>query len=101
MIAPLPDLAMHQPEKNRHAITALTFAVLGWTALPLFGALLGLYFASRARKEIDASHGDFTGHELAGAAATIAWIWLTLFLAALATGVVILTVLAVLSYRHG
>jgi uncharacterized membrane protein len=88
------------PETHRDAIAAFVFSLLGWTALPLLGALLALYYSRRARNQIRTSHGDYSGHELAEAAATIAWVWLLLLLTALAVGVVFLTVLAVVHSQN-
>lgn len=67
-----------QPELHRDALTAFVFAILGWTALPLVGPLLALYFARGALQDIDALPEDYTGAQMARAARVIAATWFAL-----------------------
>jgi hypothetical protein len=61
----------------REAIASLVFAVLGWTVLPLLGAILALVYAGKARRRL-IFDDTVTGVELAGAARTVALAWLVL-----------------------
>lgn len=80
---------MHR-QTHRHAFTAMVFAILGWTALPLVGAVLAVLFARFARQDIDANSDVYVGHELAESARMIATVWLGLFAVALAALVAVL-----------
>jgi len=76
-------------ETSGPAITALVFAVLGWTFFPLFGSIAALIYAGQAEREIMAQADDLAGVELVGAARNIAVVNLLLWLLAVALIVVL------------
>jgi hypothetical protein len=56
---------------SRHAITALVWAVLGWSFLPFFGWIFAFVYAGRADRAIRRDP-DLGGAELAGSARSLA-----------------------------
>jgi hypothetical protein len=63
---------MSRYERNsRHAITALVWAVLGWSFLPVFGWIVAFVYAGRADRAIR-QNPELGGAELAGSARSLA-----------------------------
>jgi hypothetical protein len=83
-------------ETSRHAITALVWAIFGWTVLPFVGSVLALVYAGRAERAVRSSPW-LSGEQMAGAARSLAVAWFLYFLLVLAivAGVFLGTALAV------
>jgi hypothetical protein len=73
-------------ETSRHAITAFTWAVLGWTAAPLIGTVLALIYAQRADRAVQRDP-SLRGIQLAGAARSLAVAWILFFLVVVAVAI--------------
>jgi hypothetical protein len=56
---------------SRHAVTALVWAVLGWSFFPVFGWILAFIYAGRADRAIR-RNPDLGGAEIAGSARSLA-----------------------------
>lgn len=76
------------PETHRHAVTAFVYACLGWFT-PLFGAVLALIYAGRARRAVDAAPERYRGRQLAGSAASMAKAQLLLLLVGIVLAVLV------------
>ena len=66
------------------AIAALVLAVASFLVLPVIPALIALYLAARAKKEIRGAGGALQGESLARAATIVAGVNVGLFVAAIA-----------------
>jgi hypothetical protein len=60
------------------AIVSLVASILGWTLVPLIGAIVGVITGHMAKKEIRDSNGALTGDGLATAGLVIGYIELAL-----------------------
>ena len=56
------------------AITSLVSGILGWTLLPLLGALVAIITGHMARREIRAANGQLDGDGLAVTGLVLGWI---------------------------
>ena len=62
------------PSTNQNAIVALVLAIGSWIICPVILAIVALFIASNADKEIKASNGWSTGSGYVTAAKVFAWI---------------------------
>ena len=60
------------------AITSLVSGILGWTLLPLLGAIVAVITGHMARSEIRKSNGELDGDGLAVAGLVLGWLSLAL-----------------------
>ncbi len=76
------------------AIAALVLAVASWVVLPVVPAVIALFLARRAKREVRASSGGLQGQSLATAATIVAAVNVGLFVLA-----VLLLVLVIVGPR--
>jgi hypothetical protein len=77
-----------------NAIAALVLAIASWVVCPVVLAIVALFFASTARKNIEASNGMLEGEGLVTAARVVAWINIGLAILAIIAIIVVAIVLA-------
>ena len=65
---------MAVPQTNTSAIVAFVLSLVSWFICPIIAAIVALVFASKAKKEIEASGGWQTGDGFVTAAKIISWI---------------------------
>lgn len=74
---PPPQYAAYPPAtvaaQDGKAIAALVMAIVSWVMLPFIGAVVALFLAGAARRDIDASGGRLGGAGLVTAAKVVAW----------------------------
>ena len=85
------------PRTSSAAITALILAISSWLVCPLVPAVIALFFASNADREIAAGNGWITGEGMVTAAKVTAWINVGLYGAILALSIVAVAVFAVIA----
>jgi hypothetical protein len=84
------------PRKTEgNAIAALVLAILSFVVCPLFPAVVALFLASSAKRNIEASNGMLEGDGMVSAARIIAWINIGLSLLGIVLVVVLIIVAAV------
>lgn len=66
------------------AVVSLVFGILGWTLIPVIGAIVAVITGHMARAEIRRSAGLLEGDGLAVAGLVLGWLSIALGLAALA-----------------
>ncbi|MGY6554298.1 MAG: DUF4190 domain-containing protein [Wenzhouxiangella sp.] len=71
-------MRVEQAETSPLAIISLVFGVLGWFALPLFGALVAIIAGHVARGQIRESRGELQGDGLAVAGLILGYLSLGL-----------------------
>jgi hypothetical protein len=77
-----------------NAIAALVVAILSFVICPLIPAVVALFLASSAKRNIDASNGALDGESLVKAARIIAWVNIGLCILGIAVGVLVIVVAA-------
>jgi len=86
------------PRKTEgNAIAALVLAICAFIVCPLIPAVVALFLASSAKRNIDASNGALDGESLVTAAKIIAWINIGLCLLLIVGGIVLIIVAAATS----
>jgi hypothetical protein len=86
------------PRKTEgNAIAALVLAICAFIVCPLIPAVVALFLASSAKRNIDASNGALDGESLVTAARIIAWINIGLCLLLIVGGIVLIIVAAATS----
>lgn len=79
-------------QTSQNAVVALVLAILSWVICPLIPAIVALFLAASAKREIAASGGRVSGEGLVTAAKVISWLNVGFYLA---FGVLMLILLAV------
>lgn len=85
------------PRNSGSAVTALVLAIASFVVCPLIPAVIALFIASSAKKEIANSGGTVGGEGLVSAARVIAWINIGISVALIVLFVVIAIIAAVTS----
>lgn len=86
------------PRKTEgNAIAALVLAICAFIVCPLIPAVVALFLASSAKRNIDASNGALDGASLVSAAKIIAWINIGLCLLGIVLAVVLIILAAATS----
>lgn len=79
-------------QTSQNAVVALVLAIVAWVVCPFIPAVVALFLAASAKREITASGGRISGEGLATAAKVISWLNIGFYLA---IGVLVLVLLAV------
>ena len=80
-----------------NAIAALVLAICSFIVCPLIPAVVALFLASSAKRNIDASNGALDGESLVTAARIVAWINIGICLLGIVLAVVLIIVAAATS----
>ena len=75
-----------------NAIAALVLSICSFIVCPLIPAVVALFLASAAKRNIDASNGALDGESLVSAAKIISWINIGLCLVGIVLAVVLIIV---------
>lgn len=62
------------PKDSSLAIASLVTGILGWTLVPVFGAIAAIITGHLAKKEINESQGNLTGSSMATAGLILGYI---------------------------
>ena len=83
------------PRKTEgNAIAALVVAIMSFVVCPLIPAVVALFLAASAKRNIDASNGALEGAGLVQAAKIIAWINIGLCVVGIALGILLIILAA-------
>ena len=74
------------PETSTNAVIALVLAIVSWVVCPIIPAIVALFLANTATKEIAASGGRKTGEGLVTASKIVSWINIGVWGAAIVIG---------------
>lgn len=95
---PPPQYAAYPPAtvaaQDGKAVAALVMAIVSWVMLPFIGAVVALFLAGSAQRDIAASGGRLGGDGLVTAAKVVAWANIVLCLLAALAVVVVVVLLA-------
>lgn len=80
--------------QNGKAVAALVLAIGSWLILPFIGAVIALFLAASAKRDIAASGGQLGGQGLVTAAKVVAWANIALSLLAVVGVIVVFALLA-------
>jgi hypothetical protein len=78
-------------------VVALVLAISSFVLFPVVPAVVALFVAAAARRDIDASYGRLGGAGLVTAARVVSWINLGLFLVVVVLGVLLFGFLGVVT----
>jgi hypothetical protein len=90
-----PSFQVSQPVKPNStlAITSMILGILGWTLLPIIGAIIAVITGHMAKSEIEKSKGQLAGEGMATAGLILGYTSVTLSLCVCAVVVLFPTVL--------
>ncbi len=94
----LPPNMMQQPyfmkKDSSNALISLIAGILGWTFLPILGAICAVIFGHLAKSEIRKSNGMLTGDGMATAGLVLGYVWIGLIALAICLVIVALILFA-------
>jgi len=88
-------------QTSSNAIVALVLAIAAWPICPVIFAIIGLVFANKAGKEIQASGGRMGGEGFVTAAKIVAWINIGFYAALLVLGLMFVIIFAIAGGMSG